>query len=81
MPQLEELKYTLHSEGRNAEQVVKILKAVLEAADMTFRNVLRYHFCCLGHRMIFTQINTVYGFLFDEKTNYHQLFVKQTKMS
>lgn len=48
-------------------QVMNNLKAVLEAADMTFRNVIKTSIF-ISNMDDFTQINDVYGSYFDDAT-------------
>ncbi|OAB29158.1 2-iminobutanoate/2-iminopropanoate deaminase [Flavobacterium fryxellicola] len=49
------------------EQVMQNMKAVLEAAGMTFENVVKTTIFIMDMND-FTKINTVYGSYFDEKT-------------
>ena len=49
------------------KQVMENLKAVLEAADMTFDNVVKTTIFIMN-MVDFTRINNVYGSCFDEKT-------------
>jgi 2-iminobutanoate/2-iminopropanoate deaminase len=49
------------------KQVMENMKAVLEAADMTFENVVKTTIF-LMNMGDFTKINSVYGSYFDEKT-------------
>jgi 2-iminobutanoate/2-iminopropanoate deaminase len=49
------------------EQVMQNMKAVLEAANMTFENVVKTTIFIMDMND-FAQINTVYGSYFDEKT-------------
>jgi 2-iminobutanoate/2-iminopropanoate deaminase len=49
------------------KQVMKNMKAVLEAADMTFENVVKTTIFIMN-MSDFSRINTVYGSYFDEKT-------------
>lgn len=49
------------------EQVMQNLKAVLEAADMTFENVIKTTIFIMNMGD-FTKINSVYGKYFDEST-------------
>ena len=49
------------------EQVMQNLKAVLEAADMTFENVIKTTIFIMNMGD-FARINAVYGKYFDEKT-------------
>jgi 2-iminobutanoate/2-iminopropanoate deaminase len=49
------------------KQVMENMKAVLEAADMTFDNVVKTTIFIMN-MSDFTRINTVYGSYFDEKT-------------
>lgn len=49
------------------KQVMENMKAVLEAADMTFENVIKASIF-ISNMDDFTRINTVYGSYFDEKT-------------
>lgn len=49
------------------KQVMKNMKAVLEAADMTFENVVKTTIFIMN-MSDFARINTVYGSYFDEKT-------------
>lgn len=48
------------------EQVMKNLKAVLEAADMTFENVVKTTIFLMNMND-FAKVNTIYGSFFDEK--------------
>ena len=48
------------------EQVMKNLKAVLEAADMTFENVVKTTIFLMNMND-FAKVNTVYGSFFDDK--------------
>lgn len=48
-------------------QVMQNLKAVLEAAGMTFENVIKSTIF-IQNMQLFTRINAVYGQYFDEKT-------------
>ena len=48
------------------EQVMKNLKAVLEAADMTFENVVKTTIFLMNMND-FAKVNTIYGSSFDEK--------------
>lgn len=49
------------------KQVMENMKAVLEAADMTFENVVKTTIFIMNMGD-FTRINSVYGSYFDEKT-------------
>ncbi|WP_130733639.1 RidA family protein [Flavobacterium sp. J27] len=49
------------------KQVMENMKAVLEAAEMTFENVIKTSIF-ISDMNDFTKINTVYGSYFDEKT-------------
>ena len=49
------------------KQVMENMKAVLEAADMTFENVVKTTIFIMDMND-FARINTVYGSYFDEKT-------------
>jgi 2-iminobutanoate/2-iminopropanoate deaminase len=49
------------------KQVMENMKAVLEAADMTFENVVKTTIFIMN-MSDFARINTVYGSYFDEKT-------------
>ena len=49
------------------KQVMENMKAVLEAAEMTFENVVKTTIFIMDMND-FTRINTVYGSYFDEKT-------------
>ncbi len=49
------------------KQVMENMKAVLEAADMTFENVIKTSIF-ISNMNDFTRINTIYGSYFDEKT-------------
>ncbi|MFY7943350.1 MAG: RidA family protein [Crocinitomicaceae bacterium] len=49
------------------KQVMENMKAVLEAADMTFENVVKTTIFIMNMND-FARINTVYGSYFDEKT-------------
>jgi len=49
------------------KQVMENMKAVLEAADMTFDNVVKTTIFIMNMED-FTKINSVYGSYFDEKT-------------
>ncbi|WP_338410121.1 RidA family protein [uncultured Flavobacterium sp.] len=49
------------------EQVMKNLKAVLKAAEMTFENVVKTTIFIMNMGD-FSKINTIYGSYFDEKT-------------
>ena len=49
------------------EQVMQNMKAVLEAAEMTFENVVKTTIFIMDMND-FAQINTVYGSYFDEKS-------------
>ena len=49
------------------KQVMENMKAVLEAADMTFENVVKTTIFIMDMND-FTRINSVYGIYFDEKT-------------
>lgn len=49
------------------KQVMENLKAVLEAADMTFNDVVKTSIFIMNMND-FTKINSVYGSYFDEKT-------------
>lgn len=49
------------------KQVMENLKAVLEAADMTFENVIKASIF-ISNMNDFTRINSIYGSYFDEKT-------------
>ncbi len=49
------------------KQVMENMKAVLEAADMTFENVVKTTIFIMDMND-FTRINSVYGTYFDEKT-------------
>lgn len=57
----------LHTIETETEQVMKNLKAVLEAAEMTFENVVKTTIY-LTDMEDFAKVNTVYGSYFDEKT-------------
>ena len=57
----------LHSIEEETEQVMKNLKAVLEAADMTFENVVKTTIF-LSDMQDFAKVNGVYGSYFNEKT-------------
>jgi len=58
---------TLHSVQTETERVMKNLQAVLEAADMTFENVIKTTIY-LTDMKDFATVNAVYGTYFDEKT-------------
>jgi 2-iminobutanoate/2-iminopropanoate deaminase len=49
------------------KQVMENMKAVLEAAEMTFENVVKTTIFIMN-MADFTRINSVYGLYFDEKT-------------
>ena len=49
------------------KQVMENMKAVLEAADMTFENVIKASIF-ISNMNDFARINTIYGSYFDEKT-------------
>ena len=49
------------------KQVMENMKAVLEAADMTFENVVKTTILIMN-MIDFARINSVYGTYFDEKT-------------
>jgi 2-iminobutanoate/2-iminopropanoate deaminase len=63
----ETMHLILHSVEEETERVMKNLQAVLEAADMTFENVIKTTiFLC--DMEDFAKVNTVYGSYFNEKT-------------
>lgn len=64
-PESNELK--LSSIQEETEQVMKNLKAVLEAADMNFENVVKSSIF-ISDMNNFAQINSVYSKYFDEET-------------
>jgi len=57
----------IHSVETEAQQVMKNLKAVLEAAGMTFENVIKTTIY-LTDMADFAKVNEIYGSYFDEKT-------------
>jgi len=57
----------LHSVENETTQVMKNLEAVLEAAGMTFENVVKSTIF-LTDMEDFAKVNTIYGSYFDEKT-------------
>lgn len=63
----ETMHLILHSVEEETERVMKNLQAVLEAADMTFENVIKstIFLCDMDD---FAKVNTIYGSYFDEKT-------------
>ena len=63
----ETMHLILHSVEEETERVMKNLQAVLEAADMTFENVIKTTiFLC--DMEDFARVNAVYGSYFNEKT-------------
>lgn len=57
----------IHSVEDEARQVMKNLQAVLEAAEMTFENVVKTTIY-LTDMNDFAKVNEIYGSYFDEKT-------------
>lgn len=57
----------IHSVETETQQVMKNLQAVLEAAGMTFENVIKTTIY-LTDMADFAKVNEVYGSYFDEKT-------------
>jgi 2-iminobutanoate/2-iminopropanoate deaminase len=63
----ETMHLVLGSVEKETEQVMKNLKAVLEAADMTFENVVKTTIF-LTDMADFAKVNEIYGSYFNEKT-------------
>ena len=63
----ETMHLVLHSIETETQQVMNNLKAVLEAAAMTFENVVKTTIY-LTDMNDFTKVNAIYGSYFDEKT-------------
>ncbi|MBC7606360.1 MAG: RidA family protein [Burkholderiales bacterium] len=63
----ETMHLVLHTIETETQQVMKNLKAVLEAAAMTFENVVKTTIY-LTDMDDFTKVNAIYGSYFDEKT-------------
>lgn len=63
----ETMELVLDSIEIETKQVMENMKAVLEAADMTFENVIKTTIFIMDMND-FAKINTVYGSYFDEKT-------------
>jgi 2-iminobutanoate/2-iminopropanoate deaminase len=61
------MELVLNNIETETKQVMENMKAVLEAADMTFENVVKTTIF-LMNMGDFTKINSVYGSYFDEKT-------------
>lgn len=61
------MKLILNDIETETKQVMENLKAVLEAANMTFENVVKSTIFIINMND-FTRINSVYGSYFDEKT-------------
>lgn len=57
----------LGSVEKETEQIMKNLKAVLEAADMTFENVVKTTIFLIDMED-FSKVNEIYGSYFNEKT-------------
>lgn len=60
-------KLVLDNIKTETKQVMENMKAVLEAAEMTFENVIKTSIF-ISDMNDFAKINTVYGSYFDEKT-------------
>lgn len=63
----ETMELVLDDIETETKQVMKNMKAVLEAADMTFENVIKTTIFIMNMDD-FAKINSVYGTYFDEKT-------------
>lgn len=63
----ETMHLVLGSVEKETEQVMKNLKAILEAAGMTFENVVKTTIF-LTDMEDFVKVNTIYGSYFNEKT-------------
>ena len=61
------MELVLGSIEEETKQVMENMKAVLEAAEMTFENVVKTTIFIMDMND-FTRINSVYGTYFDEKT-------------
>lgn len=61
------MELVLDSIEAETRQVMENMKAVLEAADMTFENVVKTTIFIMNMGD-FAKINTIYGSYFDEKT-------------